>query len=236
MQENLMATTAGNKGALTAIDELRIDSKIGKSKHFNASDRKLFWHRFYGVPVIVANLFVGIVLVSLQGAKTPVTTEPSTVSQVAVPGENSGNSKPMGQVIGSNTSSTPAETRKNVIVTEQLTGSSNNFLGLFSIFLAFAAASLSAIQTFFNFHKASEGHRAIGNRYVHISRQCKGLQQKHRDVPFSAESLWAEYEKLYAEYHQINTEAETFPTNSDDLAKAKAAAEISPYKAPLGNV
>lgn len=234
MQDNRMASNAGNIGALTAIDELRVDSKIGKSKHFNASDRKLFWHRFYGVPVIVANLFVGIVLVSLQGTKTPVTTEPSTVSAAFVPGENSGDAKLMGPATGSNTSSIPTDAGKKVTIAEQLPFSSNNFLGLFSIFLAFAAASLSAIQTFFNFHKSSEGHRAIGNRYVHISRQCKGLQQKNRDVPFSAEALWAEYDKLYAEYHQINTEAETFPTSSADLAKAKGAAEISPYKAPVG--
>jgi hypothetical protein len=236
MLDTQLANNAGSIGALTAIDELRIDSKIGKSKHFNASDRKLFWHRFYGVPVIVANLFVGIVLVSLQGAKAPSIAPSPRASKVIVPDENQGNSKTLVQSIGSQISDTPTAPSQKIIVEQQLPWSSNNLLGLFSIFLAFAAASLSAIQTFFNFHKASEGHRAIGNRYVHISRQCKGLQQKHRDVPFSPESLWAEYEKLYAEYHQINTEAETFPTNSSDLKKAKGAAEISPYKAPLGKV
>lgn len=50
-------------GALESVEELRIDSKIGKGKHFAAGGRKLFWHRVFGVPVIVVNLFVGMVLV-----------------------------------------------------------------------------------------------------------------------------------------------------------------------------
>lgn len=188
-------------GALTAIDELRIDSKIGKSKHFSASDRKMFWHRLFGVPVIIANLFVGIVLVNLQG---------TSVSK--------------GEV-----APTSLETSSN---SQQIPWLAHEWLSLGTILLAFSAASLSGVQTFFNFHKASEGHRAIGNRYVHISRQCKAVQQKHRDIPYSPELIWQEYEKLYLEYNQINTEAESFTTSPADLKKAKSAAEISPYKNP----
>ncbi|CAE6506189.1 conserved hypothetical protein [Nitrosomonas nitrosa] len=192
-------------GGLAAIEELRIDSKIGKSKHFSASDRKMFWHRFFGIPVIVANLFVGIVLVNLQG---------TTATNNAMPFEN---------------------VRSNVISSSDnsaLPLLANEYLSLLSIFLAFGAASLSGIQTFFNFHKAAEGHRAIGNRYVHVSRQCKALQQKHRDIPFTPEEIWKEYGKLYVEYNHINIEAESFPTNLSDLKKAKTASEISPYKNP----
>jgi hypothetical protein len=194
-------------GALSAIEELRVDSKIGKSKHFAASDRKLLWHRLCGVPVIVANLFVGIVLVSIQGTNT---NPPPSASHEQV---------------------TTITTKKEDITKVAPSGPSEN-LSLLSIFLAFGAASLSGVQTFFNFHKASEGHRAIGNRYVHVSRQCKALQQKHCDIPFSAEDIWSEYLKLYNEYHQINTEAEAFPTSPSDLKKAKGAPEISPYKNP----
>ena len=208
-------------GALAAIDELRIDSKIGKSKHFNASDRKMFWHRFYGVPVIVANLFVGIVLVSLQGTSTEGGTQGGRSAQVAAPATPK--EAPPGTVAVQDVSDVPADERfvRNA-----------DLLRMFSIFLAFGAASLSGIQTFFNFLKTAEGHRSIGNRYVHISRQCKGLQQKNRDVPFSPIELWKEYEKLYTDYHQINTEAEAFPTNAKDLRDARTAPEISPYKAP----
>lgn len=202
-----MITQTGNAGALAAIEELRIDSKIGKSKHFAASDRKMFWHRVFGVPVIVANLFVGIVLVNLQstssGAEYP-TAQPAV--QADAPATSTIASKP------------PLL--------------ANEYLSLLSILLAFGAASLSGVQTFFNFHKASEGHRSIGNRYVHVSRQCKALQQRHRDIPFPPEELWKEYEKVYGEYNQINAEAEAFPTSRSDLKKAKGAAEISPYKNP----
>lgn len=194
-------------GALAAIEELRVDSKIGKSKHFAASDRKLLWHRLCGVPVILANLFVGIVLVSVQGTNgTPISVTPQEQLASAV------------------TKKEDAAKAAPFLASEGLS--------LLSIFLAFGAASLSGVQTFFNFHKASEGHRAIGNRYVHVSRQCKSLQQKHRDIPFSAENIWIEYSKLYDEYHQINTEAESFPTSPGDLKKAKGATEISPYKNP----
>jgi hypothetical protein len=226
------AFEGSNLGALTAIDELRLDSKIGKSKHFNASDRKLFWHRFFGVPVIVANLFVGIVLVSLQGSQAPSAVPFVISSKPIISEERPVVSVAVVEPIGSNSHLTPSVATKQNSAHDENRWSTENLLGLFSIFLAFGAASLSAVQTFFNFHKASEGHRSIGNRYVHISRQCKGLQQKHRDVPYAPEALWVEYDLLYAEYHQINTEAEAFPTNSDDLNKAKGAAEISPYKVP----
>ncbi|WP_205631440.1 SLATT domain-containing protein [Collimonas fungivorans] len=224
-----MANT--NTGALAAIDELRIDSKIGKSKHFNASDRKMFWHRFYGVPVIIANLFVGIVLVSLQGTSPPLLTPLEKPSKASV------STTPLNSTIaiddqGTSVISKNTDRMQETPSAEPHHSIPNGWLGIFSIFLAFGAASLSGIQTFFNFHKASEGHRAIGNRYVHISRQCKGLQQKHLDVPYSSADLWTEYDKLYSDYHQINTEAEAFPTSPKDLQKARSASEISPYKAP----
>jgi hypothetical protein len=206
-------------GALSAIEELRIDSKIGKSKHFNASGRKLNWHRVFGIPVIIANLFVGIVLMSSQGGKAPIPQSgliapPETVSSLIRP--------PNGLA---------AISEKAKIGTTKSEKSTEIF-SILAISLAFGAAALSGVQTFFNFHKASEGHRAIGNRYVHISRQCKVLQQRHLDLPFSSEDLWKEYLALYAAYHQINTEAEAFPTSDGDLKKAKSAVEISPYKNP----
>jgi hypothetical protein len=221
-------------GIKTAIEELRVDSKIGKGKHFNASDRKLFWHRIFGLPVIVANLFVGIVLVSLQPTTSSnhLTFNPTTAST---------NSPAVTPAVSANSGKlvTPAREEKNMDVVhgnkeelEHENSSTKSRLGLASILFAFGAAALSAVQTFFNFHKSSEGHRAIGNRYVHISRQCKYLQQKNRDIPFSSEEYWKEYEKLYNEYHQINTEAEAFPTSSSDLNKAKKAVEISKYNAP----
>lgn len=200
-------------GALTVIEELRVDAKAGKGKHFAASDRKLMWHRLCGVPVILANLFVGIVLLNLQGQSV---SPPAVQSQITAPA-----------TLESTTSNVPS-----VEKTALRAFLSSDALALLSVVLAFSAASLSGVQTFFNFYKSFEGHRAIGNRYTHLSRQCKALQQKHRDMPFDAKSLWEQYYKLLAEYNQINIEGEAYPTSPHDLRKSQAAPKVSPYSPP----
>lgn len=199
-------------GALTLIEELRLDAKLGKGKHFAASDRKLLWHRLCGIPVILANLFVGIVLLNLQGQTTPI---PAPAALAA----SSSASSPVPQP------PLPEKTGVRALL-------SSDALALLSVVLAFSAASLSGVQTFFNFYKSFEGHRAIGNRYTHLSRQCKSLQQRHQDIPFEPKTLWEQYEKLLAEYNQINIDGEQFPTSGNDLKKARSGSQLSPYKAP----
>lgn len=167
-------TEQSTSGAIKLIDELRTDAKIGKSKHFNASRRKIGLHNWVGIPVIVINVFIGTVIVALLSDE-------------------------------------------------------NKSLAIFSAVLAFIAASLSALQTFFNFHKAAEGHGSVGNRYLKISRHCKKLLRKHQDIPFSSEALWAEVEAIQNEYLEINIEAEAFPTTDKDLKNAKEAKEITPF-------
>src|SRR5690606_31298684 len=105
------------EGAIQLLDELRTDAKIGKSKHFNASRRKITLNNWIGIPVIVINVFVGTVIVALLSD-----------------------------------------------------GTDKQNIAIISSILAFAAASLSALQTFFNFHKAAEGNSSVGNRYLKISR------------------------------------------------------------------
>jgi len=208
-----MSTVPPADGALALIEELRIDAKLGKGKHFAASDRKLLWHRLCGIPVILANLFVGIVLLNLQGQAPPT----------------------------SGTASIPTLTASNSNATSESTATgelraflSSDALALLSIVLAFSAASLSGVQTFFNFYKSFEGHRAIGNRYTHLSRQCKALQQKHRDMPFDPKILWEHYDNLIAEYNKINIDGEAFPTSSSDLKKSLNGPVLSPYQRPAG--
>ncbi|XZG69974.1 SLATT domain-containing protein [Chitinibacteraceae bacterium HSL-7] len=162
---------------LNALDELRRDARICKARHFAAADRKLVLHRWCGVPVVLANLFVGSVLVQLQG------------------------SQPM-----PNTSA----------------------LGLASILIAFLAASLSAIQTFFNFQKAAEGHRSVGNRYLTIMRHAKMAIQRFEDMPEDVAALWQQFDQLHEEYLLINTEAEAFPTSASDLRGALSQPELTP--------
>lgn len=163
-------------GAIKLIDELRTDAKLGKSKHFNASRRKIGLHNWVGIPVVLINVFIGTVIVALLSE-----------------------------------------------------GSGNKNLAIFSTILAFVAASLSAMQTFFNFHKAAEGHSSVGNRYLKISRNCKKLLRKHQDLPFAPEKLWEEAEAIQNEYLEINIEAEAFPTSDRDLKSARKAQEVTPF-------
>lgn len=51
-------------GALIILEELRLDSKIGKSKHFSASDRQKKYHNLIGIPAICFNIFIGTVLIA----------------------------------------------------------------------------------------------------------------------------------------------------------------------------
>jgi len=90
---------------------------------------------------------------------------------------------------------------------------------LSSVF-SFAAATLAALQTFFNFHKSAEGHRTAGNRYLEISRRSRGLVARHADVPFPADQLWKEHEKLLAHYLKVCQEAEAFATAPADFQMA----------------
>ena len=108
-------------------------------------------------------------------------------------------------------------------------GNKNDNLAIFSALLAFLAASLSGMQTFFNFHKVAEGHSSVGNRYLKVSRNCKTLLRKHQDIPFTSDALWVEIEEIQEEYLEINIEAEAFPTTDKDLSNARAAKEVTPF-------
>ncbi|BBB30214.1 SLATT domain-containing protein [Neptunomonas japonica] len=116
-----------------------------------------------------------------------------------------------------------------VIVSLLSDGTADQWIGISSAVLAFMAASLSALQTFFNFHKAAEGHSSVGNRYLKISRNCKKVLRKHQDIPFSPEDLWKQAEAIQSEYLEINTESEAFPTSDGDLNKARSAKEVTPF-------
>jgi len=120
-----------------------------------------------------------------------------------------------------------------IIVSLLSSGNENSPVVIISTIMAFAAAALSALQTFFNFHKVAEGHSAIGNRYLKISRDCKSLLRKNQDIPYSANDLWAEVDRIQKEYLEINYEAEAFPTSDTDLKKAKSASEVTPFESQV---
>lgn len=97
---------------------------------------------------------------------------------------------------------------------------SDTWLSAVSIFLAFSGASLSSVQTFFNFHKSAEGHRAIANRYLGIAIEGRHLLLRHQDTSLTSKTFWDEVTKLRTKYERTNAEAEAFPTNRTDYQKA----------------
>ena len=111
-------------------------------------------------------------------------------------------------------------------------GSAAKWVSALATLLAFFGASLSALQTFFNFHKSAEGHSSIGNRYLRVTRDCKKLLLKHQDIPYEVAALWLEVEKLQADYLEINTDAEAFQTSKSDMKNARVSKEITPFQLP----
>jgi hypothetical protein len=59
--------------AMKALEELRQDSKLCKDRHFAAAERKFSYHVWFGVPVVIANVFIGSVLVELLKKPNPET-------------------------------------------------------------------------------------------------------------------------------------------------------------------
>lgn len=106
------------------------------------------------------------------------------------------------------------------------------WLGIAAAILSFAAASVTSLQTLFNFNRLSEGHRSIANRYLQISRECKILLGEVLDRNLEVDELWERVKGLQERYNQINTEAESFPTIESDLEVARKALEVTPYKHP----
>lgn len=96
--------------------------------------------------------------------------------------------------------------------------------------LAFIAASLGTIQTLFNFAKASEGHRSIGNRYLAIARKALLVRSTYLDGIVTADELCSATRSLLEEYSRTNSEAESFPTLERDYRRALEKVE---NKAPV---
>lgn len=87
--------------------------------------------------------------------------------------------------------------------------------------LIFIGAFISFIQTYFNFSKQSEGHRSIGNRYLSIYKKCNRLEGYIDDGVIDNKYLINSIEEISKEIDSVNTNAESFPTNNKDYAKAQ---------------
>lgn len=101
-------------------------------------------------------------------------------------------------------------------------------LVILTIFLGFIAAFLSAIQTIYNFQKVADGHSAIANRYLAITRGAQNLIRRHSDLGLNPTELWAKIKGLEQKYEEINTEAAAFPTSAGDYAQTAKKEEEAP--------
>ncbi|MDP3558336.1 MAG: SLATT domain-containing protein [Bacteroidota bacterium] len=84
------------------------------------------------------------------------------------------------------------------------------------------AASLAAIQTFFNYAKDVENHRKIGNLYLEIARDADNLLSRFKDNYIDKENCQKDYDKLLMRYKLINKEEEVCPNSKRDYKRAYA--------------
>lgn len=115
-----------------------------------------------------------------------------------------------------------------VLLNKELPDMSKWIGALFSL----VAAAFGVIQTFFNFQKTYEGHRKIGNQYLNVASESERIIALYFDQPFSLDELSAALESLYKKYHKVNSNAESFPTNSRDYEEGKELQELSDQKNP----
>ncbi|HEY5808305.1 MAG TPA: SLATT domain-containing protein [Povalibacter sp.] len=81
---------------------------------------------------------------------------------------------------------------------------------------ALVAAVLSAIQTFFNFQKASESHRTVANQYLSIQRECERLLASYCDGLATVEAVSGKLVELNARYEEVTKAAEGLRTKKRD--------------------
>jgi hypothetical protein len=91
--------------------------------------------------------------------------------------------------------------------------------------LAFLAAALAGIQTFFNFQKEVECHTNAGGVYSSIYRRIGEVMAEYQEIPANRDALITNFKALSAEYEKANDDSKgCIPTDSD-YDKARAGIE-----------
>jgi len=93
---------------------------------------------------------------------------------------------------------------------------------LWPAILAFIAAILTGLQTYFDFKSKVAGHRAIGNRYLEIYKRCKRMEAYIEDsIVTQQDKIIEMIESIAKEIDIINRDAEAFPTSPADYGEAR---------------
>ncbi|MGL6080270.1 SLATT domain-containing protein [Methyloversatilis discipulorum] len=88
--------------------------------------------------------------------------------------------------------------------------------------LSLIAAGLGGVQTFFNFEKQYMEHRAVGNEYLGIARECERVLALYFDGLLSLQALSHNIEHLNAKYAEVNTRAEALTVRATEYEAALA--------------
>ena len=88
--------------------------------------------------------------------------------------------------------------------------------------LTLIAAGLGGVQTFFNFEKQYIEHRAVGNEYLGIARECERLLALYFDGIHSLQSLSDSIEHINIEYAKVNARSEGLTVSPKEYKAALA--------------
>lgn len=177
MSENIPPTTNGNDAMYAVMQKLFNDSRVVKSGHFIAAQRKKRNARIIGVLVIVLNVLIG-----------------SGLIEVIVP-------KPEG-------AARAAITPETVIKA-----------------LAFLAAALAGIQTFFNFQNEVECHTTAGDIYSSLNHRLGLIMAEYSSKPANRDALFDKFKELNNEYLKANDDGRGCIPSEGDYKKARAGIE-----------
>lgn len=106
-----------------------------------------------------------------------------------------------------------------------LTDDVDNWVKYIPLVITLITALLSGFQTFLNLEKKVEGHKRVGNKYLHIMKSCNLLEGNIKDDLISRDEIRIKLEGLSNKIDEINIEAEAFHTNKRDYNKAKKGIE-----------
>jgi hypothetical protein len=167
MSDNIPSPPGGKDEMYAVMEKLYDDSRVVKSAHFIAAQRKRRSSRIMGILVIVLNVLIGSgfieELVQPQGRATTVIKA-----------------------------------------------------------LAFLAASLAGIQTFFNFQREVECHTNAGDVYSSINRRLDDVMAEYSSKPAERDALFKHFKALRDEHLKANDDSKGCVPSDGDYKKARA--------------
>lgn len=93
------------------------------------------------------------------------------------------------------------------------------------VVLAFIAAIMGGMQTYFNFSEKVEGHKRCGNEYLGLMKRCNMLESLIRDELVNNADAIKRLELISDDVNSINKMSESYSTSNSDYQKAKLGIE-----------